>query len=1104
MGILSCLVTGWWANFSDRYGRRPVFVASMTGLLLVDSIFIITANFVDFLPGGYWFLLVGFVLDGLLGSTPTAVAVNHAYLADTCEPSARSQMFAFALGLTFTGFAVGPLLGGFLIHLTGSTLSVFYMALSIHLAYALFLLFVLPESLTEAKARAARLRYKQERERNADIPTLSRVFKEATRFLSALAVLLPRDIMDADPLKRSKKDWNLFLLAISYAFSTSLMALMPFLIQYAIGVFRWSAETANYYFSLVGITRAVVLTVILPLMIKFLKSRKALTSHTPLSRDEIPGTTPLRQSLSPLPHSVNVDLIVARCAVSLEILACWVMATATTGAVFAVGTIVGAMSVASSPTIQALAVEVYYSEGNNGVAARGRQGGIGKLFGALSVLQALGAQIIAPAVYGFIYSRTVATFPQAILLVTAFCFTAALVLLACVRIPTSSSGLVQSSRDTEEGRSEGRNEDSTEGVLVDVAVEAHEYILQATTSDIAQTSLLGSYLRAGIHRINGGHAVEDMQDRAHGPENAPLIGSGQQDDEVDSHSQEMAPRKRRPWWKRPSPYWIIFFAPISSIGYSAAFAPRVEVYTLLVCHVHKPGYFSDDLNFGVTTYMTGTRGVPNINIDTRERCAADPEVQAIVAKLSATLVTTMGILSCLTTGWWGAFSDRHGRRSGLTASMTGLILTDLTFIVTANLVDRLPGGYWFLLVAFVIEGCLGSMPTGMAAYQAYIADTSDSSSRSVLYAFGQGLLFFGFAVGPLMGGFVIHVTGTTLSVFFLATALHLFYLLFIMFFLPESLTVASAHTARSRYEMDKQRNANVPFLSHVSNGVARFFDALGILLPRDVVGDGPLGRRKTDRSLLFLAISYGMAANFLALMPFVFQYVTSTFGWTSETTNYYFASASVTHALVLAVLLPVVIKFLKSTIRPSTHTAPAVEGDPYRPASVHASHPNRSSGVGQQPSSELSIHTPNIELTLARCALAIEVLACGIMATAGTGSIFVIGTIIGSFSIAFTPITQALALDIYTSTGQGETGKLFAVLSISQALGQQIVSPAVYGFVYSHTVATFPQAIFVVTAICFTIALVLVTFVKIPSPVLSGKSGVPLRQHVESGVRNTV
>lgn len=496
MGILSCLATGWWANFCDRHGRRPVLAASIIGLLVVDLTFLVTANFVDYLPGGYWFLLTGFIIEGLLGSMPTGVAANHAYIADTCEPSARSQIFAVTLGLMFIGFAAGPLLGGFLIHFTGSTLSAFFMAASCHFFYTLLLIFVLPESLTEAKARAARLRYKQEKEQNMNVSTLRRIFKEATRFLSALAVVLPRDVVDANPLRRSKKDWNLFLLAMSYGLATSLIGSMPFLIQYAIAAFRWSPETANYYFSSIGITRAFVLTVLLPLMIKLLKSRAAPTSHTPFSGDVTPEATLLHQSPSPLRsrsrshqrsthrppsrsladqrpnHSVNVDIFLARCAVGLEIVACWVMAAATSGAVFAAGTVVGAMSVAFSPTIQALALEVYHSEGNNGTAARGGQGGSGKLFGALSVLQALGSQIIAPAVYGFIYSRTVATFPQAIILVTASCFAVALVLLAFVRVPASAQGPV----NTEEldGGEEGRNEDSVEGVLVDVEVETRE------------------------------------------------------------------------------------------------------------------------------------------------------------------------------------------------------------------------------------------------------------------------------------------------------------------------------------------------------------------------------------------------------------------------------------------------------------------------------------------------------------------------------------------------------------------------------------------------------------------------------------------------------
>ncbi|KIO10641.1 hypothetical protein M404DRAFT_995132 [Pisolithus tinctorius Marx 270] len=449
--------------------------------------------------------------------------------------------------------------------------------------------------------------------------------------------------------------------------------------------------------------------------------------------------------------------------------------------------------------------------------------------------------------------------------------------------------------------------------------------------------------------------------------------------------------------------------------------------------------------------------------------------------------------------------------------MAGLILTDLTFILTANFVDHLPGGYWFLLIAFIAEGLLGSMPTGMAAYQAYIADTSDSSSRSVLYAFGMGLLSFGFAVGPLVGGFVIHLTGTTLSVFILATALHFFYLFFIISILPESLTVASARTSRSRYKVEKQRNASVPVLARVSNSVARFLGVLAILLPRDPVNDeNPLEKPRKDRSLLFLAICYGMTANFLALMPFVFQYVTSTFGWTSEATNYYFASTEVTRALVLTVLLPIVIKIFKSRISASTRTPPVAD-DSYGAMSVRTSHPDQSS-MGQPSSNVTVINLSSVELTLARCALASEVLACCIMATATSSYTFVIGTIIGSFSATFAPISQALALEIYTSAasdnknqeeegegaseeGQGETGKLFGILSVLQALGQQIISPAMYGFVYSRTVAlAFPQAIFVVTAICFMIGFVLLAFVKIPVPVFSGNPRDSVTQHAEPGV----
>lgn len=44
----------------------------------------------------------------------------------------------------------------------------------------------------------------------------------------------------------------------------------------------------------------------------------------------------------------------------------------------------------------------------------------------------------------------------------------------------------------------------------------------------------------------------------------------------------------------------------------------------------------------------------------------------------------------------------------------------------------------------------------------------------------------------------------------------------------------------------------------------------------------------------------------------------------------------------------------------------------------------------------------------------------------------------------------------------------------------QIIGPSVFGAVYAHSVATFPQAIILVTALSFALSFVLLAFVKVP------------------------
>lgn len=103
---------------------------------------------------------------------------------------------------------------------------------------------------------------------------------------------------------------------------------------------------------------------------------------------------------------------------------------------------------------------------------------------------------------------------------------------------------------------------------------------------------------------------------------------------------------------------LVFGAPITTIGYAAAFAPRVEMYTQLACRVHRSESFPDSL-FGqplvphvpeVSTNPSYTLFIPNASYEdpeTRKECTKDPVVQAAVAKLSASMSQVVYYVVCI-------------------------------------------------------------------------------------------------------------------------------------------------------------------------------------------------------------------------------------------------------------------------------------------------------------------------------------------------------------------------------------------------------------------------------------------------------------------------
>ncbi|HEX9463390.1 MAG TPA: TCR/Tet family MFS transporter [Alphaproteobacteria bacterium] len=119
---------------SDRFGRRPVILASNLGLGLDYVLMALAPNLV-------W-LFIGRVISGI---TAASVSTGFAYIADITPPERRAASFG-RIGIAFgVGFIVGPALGGVLGGI--SPRLPFWVAAAFSLANACYGFFILPESL---------------------------------------------------------------------------------------------------------------------------------------------------------------------------------------------------------------------------------------------------------------------------------------------------------------------------------------------------------------------------------------------------------------------------------------------------------------------------------------------------------------------------------------------------------------------------------------------------------------------------------------------------------------------------------------------------------------------------------------------------------------------------------------------------------------------------------------------------------------------------------------------------------------------------------------------------------------------------------------------
>ncbi|KAI0273597.1 major facilitator superfamily domain-containing protein [Gloeopeniophorella convolvens] len=506
--------------------------------------------------------------------------------------------------------------------------------------------------------------------------------------------------------------------------------------------------------------------------------------------------------------------------------------------------------------------------------------------------------------------------------------------------------------------------------------------------------------------------------------------------------------------------WFMVLAPFNTVASSAIVGPSLELLTNVVCQAQRSKSMAP-------TGLLFIKRAPEALGDPMP-CASDPSVQAGLAALLALMATTEGILSCITTAWWGSLSDRYGRTTVLAFNAVGYLIASLMVLAVVLVPESVPGGYWLLIYGSVLEGFVGGRFTLPTTMQAYLSDCTDSASRSRIFSLYMGLHFSGQAFGPAIYGVVVHVYKRPVLVFYIAVAMNFTYAVANCCIVPESLLRAQMKISRRKHSEELARRKS-GFFSWLGK-LFSFLSPIGIFAPVRV-NRGATPRRTTRRdwALTLLALSFGLETLVSGSAQYWFQYAIQTFGWSSGMVGYSLSIISMSRAVYLSFFFPFIIRAFKHRLHPSESTnVPLTSAD-----SEPSSSPIRSSSKSRP--------VVLVDFAIAHASLLLTAISFVVLGQAPNAWIFIGGTVLMSLGSGFMPTSNSLGLELFIQGGGAESGRLLGAFGVVQALGGQVIGPSLFGYIYASTTATMPQLMSFVFSGILLASVGLLGLVRVPA-----------------------
>ncbi|KAK3323452.1 major facilitator superfamily domain-containing protein [Cercophora scortea] len=523
-------------------------------------------------------------------------------------------------------------------------------------------------------------------------------------------------------------------------------------------------------------------------------------------------------------------------------------------------------------------------------------------------------------------------------------------------------------------------------------------------------------------------------------------GSGSGDDD--------SPRRQSTWvgledfdhlprWRRPSVWWLLGPYSLFTLAFGASLVPKLYLLIDLIC----TRYFADrsaaDPDFVFTPIVRGGNN---------EQCQ-NADVQRQVAAFTLIISVMVGSLSSITAPKLGAFSDRYGRKRMMVICSFGGVVGEVVTILAAKYPETVH--YNWILFGSFFDGLSGSFTAGSVLSHSYTSDCTPPSKRGVSIGYLHSCLFTGLALGPLMAGYLIEWTNSLVSIFYITLGCHVWFILFIYFVIPESLSKKRQHIAREKYAKELRIPGPVPgwataLGSWIPFGGSNFSEAirslntanpfapLAILFPR-----GP-GSARLRRNLITLAIvDMAILGATMSSGTVTILYTEYVFGWGTFESSRFISLTSFVRVFVLMGIFPIINYIFRSR---------------------HASRLRRESNV---PLVETNAGADEVDIWILRAALLSDVIGVTGYVFVRSSQLFVVCAIITAFGGLGSATIQAI---LSKHVPAERVGQLLGATGLLHALSR-IIAPIIFNGLYAATIKTFPQAFFVLLASVFAAAL---------------------------------